>query len=375
MVCKRLTVLQVIPALQGGGAEQYVLMLAAGVVARGHRSLVMSGGGDLVAQLEQHGSEHLRLDIGRKSLASLRLIATIRQILRVYCVDVVHIHSRWPAWLFCIALAWVKRERRPLTVTSVHGLYSVSPYSAIMLCADRVIAVSATVLRYVQSNYPWVRSRRLVQIDNGVAEARFRNGYKPDAQWQQQWYQASPQLRGKFVLLMAGRISAGKGHTDFLQILQLLHKRKLAVHGLIVGQAKHTRITEKLTQQIESKRLTNCVTLLPQRTDIVEIMAMSNVVLSLSHKPEAFGLSVAEALHLGVAVVGYDHGGVSEILQKSFPQGLVAVGDLEQVAAKIAYLMQHPSPRIRCDHFAAQPWLAQCMAVYEEDFNRVQDEQ
>ncbi len=51
------------------------------------------------------------------------------------------------------------------------------------------------------------------------------------------------------------------------------------------------------------------------------------MVLSLSVKPESFGRTVLEALSLGVPVVGYDHGGVGEVLESLFPQGRVSVCD------------------------------------------------
>ena len=74
MVSQRLTVLQVLPALEGGGVERGTLEVAAYLASRGHRSLVMSAGGRMVAQLEGEGSEHFTWPIGRKSLGALRLM-------------------------------------------------------------------------------------------------------------------------------------------------------------------------------------------------------------------------------------------------------------------------------------------------------------
>src|SRR3546814_1917005 len=60
------------PALEAGGVERSTLEIAAALRARGHRSLVISAGGRLLPELQALGSEHIAMDIGRKSLRSLR---------------------------------------------------------------------------------------------------------------------------------------------------------------------------------------------------------------------------------------------------------------------------------------------------------------
>ena len=73
-----------------------------------------------------------------------------------------------------------------------------------------------------------------------------------------------------------------------------------------------------------------------------EIMAISSAVVSLSQKPESFGRTVLEALSLGTPVVGYDHGGVGEVLSQVYPDGSVPVGDTDAVAAKLAAILDDP---------------------------------
>ena len=93
-----LTVVQLLPALSSGGVERSTLEVAQALVAAGHRSLVVSAGGRLVAALEAAGSEHICLDIGRKSPASLRHVASLRRLFASRAADIVHARSRLPAW-------------------------------------------------------------------------------------------------------------------------------------------------------------------------------------------------------------------------------------------------------------------------------------
>ncbi|MDQ3511058.1 MAG: glycosyltransferase, partial [Pseudomonadota bacterium] len=127
-----LTVMQLLPSLDSGGVERSTLEIADALVREGHRSMVVSAGGRLLPQLLASGAEHAVLDIGRKSLWTLRQIAPLRELIRSEQVDIVHARSRLPAWLAVLALHGLPATARPRLVTTVHGLNSPSRYSAVM---------------------------------------------------------------------------------------------------------------------------------------------------------------------------------------------------------------------------------------------------
>ncbi len=101
---EKLTVLQVLPALESGGVERGVLEIARGLVKAGHRSLVASAGGRLVNRLIQDGSEHFECYAGSKSLRCLLAIHQLRTIIRREHVQVLDVHSRLPAWMVWAAV-------------------------------------------------------------------------------------------------------------------------------------------------------------------------------------------------------------------------------------------------------------------------------
>ena len=84
------------------------------------------------------------------------------------------------------------------------------------------------------------------------------------------------------------------------------------------------------------------VTFLGYRNDVREILSLSNLVLSLSQEPEAFGRTVLEALCLGTPVIAYDIGGTTEIMNEIFPAGIVAYNDTEEVCNKIKMFVNKP---------------------------------
>src|SRR5690242_2595123 len=122
----RLTVIQTLPALNTGGVERGTLEVAAELVKRGHRSIVVSAGGELLEELVHNGSEHIALSVGNKSLLTLRHIPLLRRILGESGATIVHARSRLPAWISYLAWKGMDPASRPRFVTSVHGPYSVN---------------------------------------------------------------------------------------------------------------------------------------------------------------------------------------------------------------------------------------------------------
>jgi glycosyltransferase involved in cell wall biosynthesis len=346
-VARRLTVVQMLPALESGGVERGTLEIGRGLVAAGHRSLVISAGGRMVGQLVAEGSEHLAWDVGRKRLITLRWIHRLRRLLAEQRVDILHLRSRLPAWIGYLAWRGMDPVTRPRLVTTVHGFYSVSRYSAIMTRGERVIAVSEAVRDYVRENYPDVEPGRIEVIHRGIDPVQFPRGFRPSAEWLAAWRARFPELEGKQVLTLPGRLTQLKGHADFLELIATLRREGRAVHGLIVGEAQAGKedYAARLRQRVADLGLEADVTFAGHRDDMREIYAVSDAVLSLSTQAESFGRTVAEALAIGTPVIGYASGGVEEILRRFYPRGIVKAGDAALVAKRSISVLDGAIPR------------------------------
>ena len=338
MPARSLTVLQLLPALDGGGVERGTVELADELVRRGHRSLVISEGGRMVEALTEHGTEHIAWPIGRKSPLTLRFVPQLRRLLRDQHVDILHARSRVPAWIAYLAWRGIDKTRRPRFVTTVHGQYSVNWYSAIMTRGERVVAVSDTIRQYIENNYPRTDPARLEVIPRGVDPDAFPFGYQPDDAWRDTWRQTFPELEGRFVVCLAGRLTRLKGHYDLLDVIEKLRAMDVNAHGLIVGgeDPRRQRYAQDLRDTVQKRGLEPHVTFTGNRSDIREVMAASDTVVSLTQQPESFGRTVLEALRLGRPTFGYDHGGVGEVLRAVYPQGLAPIGDTDAMARQLA---------------------------------------
>ena len=322
---RRLTVVQLLPALASGGVERSTLETAAALVAAGHRSVVVSAGGRLVEELERAGSEHVTLDIGRKSLTTLRHVVSLRRLFAQLRPDIVHARSRLPAWLAFLALRRSPAPR-PHFVTSVHGLNSPGAYSGILTRGERVICVSATVRAHVLAHWPATDPDRLVVIEPGLDAAVFRRAAALASD--DSIAAAGDPAAGKR-LLMPGRGTRLKGHPAAITLLAGLRAAGVDAHLCLLGTREPERAAYVAELEALARRLgvAEFVEILPPSHAIVEAYQNADLVLQLSARPESFGRTVVEALAVGTPVVGWAQGGVGELLDRHFSQGRVAPGD------------------------------------------------
>lgn len=361
-------IIQVLPELNSGGVERGTLEVADFLVKRGHEAVVVSNGGRQVKELEALGARHIAMPVHKKSLSSLFQVKSFRRLLEVEKPDILHIRSRVPGWI--AYLAWRKMDPgiRPRLVSTVHGFYSVNNYSAVMTKGERVIGVSESIKDYILKNYPGVPERKISVIHRGVSPEDYPVGFCPAEEWMEKWRADFPQLEGKKVLLLPGRVTRWKGQEDFIRLVATLKARGVEVQGLVLGEthAKKQDFETELRALSEGLGVAEQVHFLGHRKDVREVMAVSDLVLSLSHDPEAFGRVSLEAMALGKPVVGYDHGGVGEQLGEIFPEGLVKPGDEAAVAEKTMQILKRGGCPGLIGRFTLRNMLESTLSLYEE---------
>lgn len=359
-------VVQILPALHSGGVERGTVEFAAELVKRGHQSIVISNGGPLVSQLEAQGSTHISMPVHRKSPASFGQILPMRRLLHNLRPDVVHVRSRMPAWITRLALRGLPGNERPAVVSTFHGMYSVNAYSAIMAKADHIIAVSDCVRDYILRHFR-VADSKLTVIQRGVDVEGFRS-QKLSADWSAALARDCPQLAGKRLIMMPGRISRWKGQLLFLEAMAEIVRQHPHCHGIVVGGVEpgKDRFMEDLLARRAALGLDDHVTFLGQRRDMAELYLAADLVCHMSTKPEPFGRTVTEALASGTPVVAFDRGGAAETLRACFPAGLVEPDNTHRFAEAALKLLSHPTPPIQMpERFHLKAQTEATLAVYE----------
>lgn len=369
MAQRHFTIVQMVPELNCGGVEQVTVELSSELARQGHRSIVLSSGGQILEELRRNGVEHFTFPIRAKSPLTLRAVWPIRRFLLEERVDIVHAHSRIPAWVAHLALQTIPTRYRPRFVTTAHGLYRPNFYSRVMTRGERVIAISETVQNYLKSSYQDLPDDRVQTIPLGIDTGHFSRRFLPSHEWVKNWQRTFPQLTGCPVISLIGRLVRLKGHTDFIEIVDQLRKTIPDIKALIVGgeDPRRTHYATEIRKLVRERNLSQHIIFTGQRSDIREIYSISDVVLSLtSNPPEAFGRTTIEALSMGVPVVGYDHGGTGEILRTVFPEGLVHVRDWTSAAKTIDKFLQFP-PAVPTEHpYLDTRMLADTISMYQE---------
>jgi len=363
---KKNSVLQVLPDLNSGGVERGTIEVNKYIVNKGYRSIVISNGGRLVEQVLKDKGEHYKLPIGKKNLLTFFTIFQLIKFIRINEIDIVHARSRLPAWICFIALKLIKKNKRPIFITTFHGAYSANFYSSIMAKGDKVIVISKAIEQYVLKNYK-VENKKIILNYRGVSEKEFSPKYQVTKDWLKNWYQEFPALRSKILFSLPARITRIKGQDHFIKIIESVVKKNPNIHGLIVGDKKNKdSYMNELKAQVKNAGLCEKITFVGYRHDIKQIMSISRLIFSLTKIPEAFGRVTLESLSLGVPVIAYSHGGVKEQLSKLLPEGLIEIGNIDD-AVKLAIKWINEPPVIKNNNFfTLEKMLKNTLEIYKQ---------
>lgn len=365
---RRLTIVQLLPALDSGGVERSTLEIAEALVGEGHRAIVVSKGGRMLPELQAMGAEHIALDIGRKSLWTFRHMPALRRLFAEVDADIVHARSRLPAWVGWRALQGMHGPY-PRFVTTTHGLNSPSRYSAIMARGERVICVSNMVSEHLLQHYPHTDPQRLRVIPRGIDPDRFPRVVKPDRALRARFAIEHPQLRGDGpLLLMPGRGTRLKGHADALGLLATLRAGGMDARLWMPGarDPKRAAYIDELQACAQTQGIADALAITAPTDAIADAYAASDLVLQLSRKPEAFGRTVIEALAVGRPVLGWAHGGVGELLTQLQPEGAVVPFDMDELGQRARVLLAHPPTPAATMPYTLQAMQQSTMDVYRE---------
>lgn len=348
----RPTILQIIPALDTGGAELSTLEITEAVVRAGGRMLVLSEGGRLEGEIGRLGGELVRFPAASKN--PLRLLANARAIaglVRREGVALLHARSRAPAWSALIA---ARRTGVPF-VTTYHGAYGESSrlkniYNSVMARADVVIANSQFTADLIRARYG-TPPERITVIHRGVDLERFDPGAIAPrrldglrAQWGLE--------TGQPVVLQAARLTGWKGQHVLIEAAgQLAREGRLAKALVVLAGDDQGREGYRagLEARIAESGLAGKVRLVGHCADIAAAFLLADVTVVASTEPEAFGRAATEAQAMGSPVIATDIGAPPETVLAAprVPAGdatgwLVPPGDAAALAARIAEALALP---------------------------------
>ena len=339
-------VMHLLPRLEVGGVERQVLDITKALVSHGWQSTVVCAHGRLVSELKAAGGRHIDLEIGKKSLRNLCRRADLIEILASEKPDILHAHSRLPAWVALWALKSKKLPQKPHFVTSFHSFYSAGLYSSCMARGETVTAVSQAVADYAVKHWP----KQLVKPPAVIYSGVDLSGYAslPAKSTQPTQHVAE---KGRKQILIVGRVVRNKG-ADMLpalvaELLVLLGRERMPVI-VVAGSLGRSAYMNRLQAGLQAVHGDEFVRFLGPVDDVPALLATSTALMSLSLR-EGFGKTIVEALAADRPTLAWKHTGLQEVMDRVQPWGLVPFGDIPAMAQKIAALLDGVRPPIDAD--------------------------
>ena len=308
-------VLQVIPALDAGGAERTTVDVAEAITAAGGRALVATEGGRLVGELQAKGGIWVPFpaDCKNPPLMALNVLRLVK-LCRREGVRIIHARSRAPAW---VALGAARRLGIPF-VTTYHGSYSGRSgvkilYNSVMARGDVVIANSHYTADLIRDRHAEQAGDRIQVIHRGTDLAAFHPAAvaasRVDA-LRRAWGVAGHER----IVLLAARLTAWKGQRVLIEAAALLRSQGVGDFAVILaGDAQgRTAYESELDALVAARGLAGVVRRVGHCSDMPAAFRAASVVTVPSIEPEAFGRSAVEAQAMGTPVVVSDLGAVPE---------------------------------------------------------------
>jgi glycosyltransferase involved in cell wall biosynthesis len=325
------TLLQVVPRLETGGAEQTTLDVAAAVRAAGGQALVASMGGRMETALLASGAELERMTVHSKNpLTVLGNALRLATLIRKRKVSLVHVRSRAPAFSGMLAA----RMTGVPVIATYHGVYNARSglkrwYNGVMTRGEVVIANSEFTRRHVIAQHQ-VDPDKVVAIPRGVDIARFDPvavSVEREAALAGAWGVEADDRRVR--ILLAGRLTRWKGQALAIEAAALLKARGVSDFLMIfAGDAQgRSGYLAELEAAIETHRLTDNVSIVGHCADMPAAYALSDLAIAPSLDPEAFGRTAVEPQVMGVPALAADHGATRETVVPGETGWLVKPGD------------------------------------------------
>ncbi len=327
-------VLQVLPALNGGGVERGTVEITAAIARAGGLPLVASAGGRMASLVERAGGRNIVLPLNSKTpWAIWRNASRLAAVIRAERVDIVHARSRAPAWS-----AWLAARRTGAHfVTTYHGSYNENlpfkrRYNAIMARGERVIAISRHIAALLAGQHG-ISAERIRVIPRGVDPMVF----DPDSVSVDRMVRLARAWRlpdGQRTIMLPGRLARWKGQGVLIEALAKMQHRDV-VCVFAGGDSGKRRYKRELLQMAERLGVANRVRLVGHCEDMPAALLLSDVVVNASTDPEGFGRVVIEAQAMARPVIASDHGGAAETVEHEVTGVRVPPGDAAALAVAL----------------------------------------
>ena len=340
-----LKVLQVIPKLGYGGAETGCYDIAHYLPENNCESFIVTSGGELLKFVDKKKVKVIKLPVNSKNplLIFFNSLALIWIIL-YNNISIVHARSRAPAWSCYLATLLTSRK----FVTTLHGTYNFGSklkkfYNSVMVKSDLIIAGSNFIFSHIKENYSkyFDVNKRLRVIFRGINVDYFDPTTKIESDEKKLLKQWEIE-KDKKIILLPGRLTSWKGQELFIEAINLVNIELgyEAFYVVILGSDQGRDLyKKKLTRLSEQFRMNNQVRFIDHCKDMALAYKISDIIVSASTEPEAFGRVAVEAQSMEKPIIASNIGGSNETIIDEKTGFLFDSGNSKSLSQKILKLL------------------------------------
>jgi len=341
-----LKVLQVIPKLGFGGAETGCYDLAHYLSEQGCKSYIVTSGGELLKFIKKEKVKVFKLPVHSKNpvLIIFNAIA-ISFIVLIFNIDIIHARSRAPAWS-CLWSSFITRKKY---VTTFHGTYNISSplkffYNSVMVRSKLIIAGSNFIFNHINKNYQkFLKSNsKLLVIFRGINLDFYskKNISEKSKNLLIKHWNLDVE---KITILLPGRLTKWKGQELLIEALNIIIEdyAKSNFQAIILGSNQGRNIySKKLHGLVERYRLGTKIKFINHCKEMPLAYSVSDIVVSSSIEPEAFGRVAVEAQAMEKPIIASDIGGSKETILNEKSGFLYKAGDPRELAKVLNNVME-----------------------------------
>jgi glycosyltransferase involved in cell wall biosynthesis len=336
-----LKVLQVIPKLGYGGAETGCFDIAHYLPENGCESFIVTSGGELIKFINKEKVKLIKLPVHSKNPLII-LFNTIALIFIIIFnnISIVHARSRAPAWSCFFATKVTRRK----FVTTFHGTYNFKSklkkfYNSVMVRSNLIIAGSNFIFSHIKENYSDYLNlkNKLLVIFRGINVDYFDSTTKIETE-EKQLLKNWGIEENKKIILLPGRLTSWKGQELFLEAVNLVNIQLgyEAFYAVILGSEQGRDLfKKKLIRLVEQYRMTKQLKFISHCKDMALAYKVSNIVVSSSIEPEAFGRVAVEAQSMEKVIIASNIGGSNETIIDGKTGYLFETGNPQSLCEKI----------------------------------------
>ena len=343
----KIKVLQVIPRLGYGGSETGCYDLAHYLVENDCSSYIVTSGGELLRYVNKKKVKVIRLPVHSKNpilmfFNSLILIF----IILFFNISIVHARSRAPAWSCLLATKVTRRK----FVTTFHGTYNFNGfmkkfYNSVMLRSDLIIAGSNFIFSHINENYSKYLinlKKKFLVIFRGINTDYFNSNIIKQLE-ENKLISFWNIDKNKKLILLPGRLTSWKGQEMFIEAINLVNKEidPETFNVVILGSDQGRKIyKQKLLRLVEQHRLANQVKFIDNCKNMPVAYKISDLIVSSSIEPEAFGRVSVEAQSMEKPIIASNIGGSKETIANDKTGFLFEAGKPASLSKKIIEVLQ-----------------------------------